>query len=701
MELHRPFHEAEGVGARVTGVGSAAALFLAVVLLLPATRAAAFSWTCQSQANESCNLLTGCCGTMVCDPFAFKCHHFPAHPGELCTIYGACEDPGHYYCKGFQEGVAGRCVPYEGVGASCTPLYTLCHGPALPYAQDETCTIDLSPLLPYVVELEPGGDLGSVPWDPQVLACYPTVNIGGDLVHYGFNPGDEDDCRTGWSSTVHDEVIANGNARAYTAGLFGGVVGALSRQWGAVYGADGSYGCFEETCWGGMSTVAVGSFLSYSEYASYADFNASSYGWSVGGGEVVGVFYGRAFKGPDGWAPGDDPGLLTRVGTSVGYGTDLSVLPVSAEWMTCANEMLHEYTYDQATKRLVPKLAVALSCEDRTVCAGACIASPCAETCKASPDFGPQPVPFSQEPAGPYEIGSRTVTLAPEVEGQAIACSAVVEVFDCTPPTIQCPSVGPVECQSNGASNVVLGPPTVTDCSPYTVIPPEDQLYPLGTTTVTFVAIDGSSNQATCDTKVEVVDTQPPAIQCRPPVTVECESNRAATVLVEPPTVTDCSPYVVSPAPESKLYPLGTTPVTFVAVDGSSNQASCDTAVEVVDTQAPRILSVAATPSLLWPPDHEMRDVRIDVVAEDACGSGATCRPTAIISSEPPDATGDGSTAVDTVIVSDTNVGLRAERLGSGPGRTYLVQVECRDGAGNVSLSSATVLAPHDSSYVP
>jgi hypothetical protein len=96
-----------------------------------------------------------------------------------------------------------------------------------------------------------------------------------------------------------------------------------------------------------------------------------------------------------------------------------------------------------------------------------------------------------------------------------------------------------------------------------------------------------------------------------------------------------------------------------------------------------------------------MRDVRIDVVAEDACGSGATCKPFAIASSEPADARGDGSTDVDTAIVSGTNVSLRAERLGSGPGRTYVVQVECRDGAGNVSQSSVTVLAPHDSAASP
>jgi hypothetical protein len=151
----------------------------------------------------------------------------------------------------------------------------------------------------------------------------------------------------------------------------------------------------------------------------------------------------------------------------------------------------------------------------------------------------------------------------------------------------------------------------------------------------------------------------------------------------------------VSPPPD-RLYPLGTTAVSFTAMDSWANTANCETSVAVVDTRPPEIRSVVATPSVLWPPNHEMRTVHIEVGAVDACGSGATCRVAGIASSEAADATGDGSTGVDTLIVGDGSIMLRAEREGSGPGRTYTVSVECQDGSGNASHSSVNVTAPHD-----
>ena len=44
----------------------------------------------------------------------------------------------------------------------------------------------------------------------------------------------------------------------------------------------------------------------------------------------------------------------------------------------------------------------------------------------------------------------------------------------------------------------------------------------------------------------------------------------------------------------------------------------------------------------------------------------------------------------------DTRISLRAERSGSGPGRTYTLTYRATDLAGNVATAIATVIVPHD-----
>ena len=53
-------------------------------------------------------------------------------------------------------------------------------------------------------------------------------------------------------------------------------------------------------------------------------------------------------------------------------------------------------------------------------------------------------------------------------------------------------------------------------------------------------------------------------------------------------------------------------------------------------------------------------------------------------------------TSRDVVLVSDTEIALRAERSARGPGRTYVVTVEATDDAGNVALATFEVRVAHD-----
>ncbi|HJW92745.1 MAG TPA: hypothetical protein VJ901_03935, partial [Thermoanaerobaculia bacterium] len=120
------------------------------------------------------------------------------------------------------------------------------------------------------------------------------------------------------------------------------------------------------------------------------------------------------------------------------------------------------------------------------------------------------------------------------------------------------------------------------------------------------------------------------------------------------------------------FFPVGTTNVTCTA-----GTHSCDFDVTVVDTQPP-VISASASPSVLWPPNHQMVDVTVTASATDNC-SAPSCAVTSITSNEPTNGLGDGDQSPDWQIVDASHVRLRAERSGNGTGRVYTITVTCGD----------------------
>ena len=104
----------------------------------------------------------------------------------------------------------------------------------------------------------------------------------------------------------------------------------------------------------------------------------------------------------------------------------------------------------------------------------------------------------------------------------------------------------------------------------------------------------------------------------------------------------------------------------------------------VIDTEPPVI---TATPVNLWPPDHTMVDMALDVTVEDA--SYAVWYVAGVASNQPELGTGDGDSAPDWV--TDPNdpqsVWLRSERSGNHPEETrlYTITLMAVDMAGNLS----------------
>ena len=114
------------------------------------------------------------------------------------------------------------------------------------------------------------------------------------------------------------------------------------------------------------------------------------------------------------------------------------------------------------------------------------------------------------------------------------------------------------------------------------------------------------------------------------------------------------------------------------------------------DTTAPVIGKLVARPGSLWPPNHKMVPVSVEVAASDDSGIAPVCRLTAVSSNEPVLGTGDGRTSPDWQITGALTVNLRAERSGNGDGRVYTLAIECQDRAGNTATGHVAVGVPHD-----
>ena len=245
---------------------------------------------------------------------------------------------------------------------------------------------------------------------------------------------------------------------------------------------------------------------------------------------------------------------------------------------------------------------------------------------------------------------------------------------------------------------------TVSDDQPgatVSCVPPPGSIFPKGVTTVVCVATDAAANKSTNSFVVTVLDRELPTLQLPANITVTIATNESSAVVNFNATATDnCSvPTVVCTPASGSTFPLGTTPVTCAATDADGNAASGSFTVTVQryrDTQPPVVISIEPSKRLLWPPNHKMVHIKLNVQAVDDSGAPVTSRIISVTSSEPENGLGDGDTDIDWVITGNLTVNLRAERRGVGAGRVYTITVECKDAAGNITLVTTTAIVPHD-----
>ncbi len=111
--------------------------------------------------------------------------------------------------------------------------------------------------------------------------------------------------------------------------------------------------------------------------------------------------------------------------------------------------------------------------------------------------------------------------------------------------------------------------------------------------------------------------------------------------------------------------------------------------------RTPPSLSVQASPSTLWPPNHKYVTATAAVGVSDNADPNPLVTLVTVTSNEPDNGLGDGDHPDDIVILDDHTFRLRAERSGKGIGRVYTITYQATDACGNTTTASTTVRVPH------
>ena len=224
-------------------------------------------------------------------------------------------------------------------------------------------------------------------------------------------------------------------------------------------------------------------------------------------------------------------------------------------------------------------------------------------------DGSPVVAPVLSAVSGPlsgYGLGTRTATCSyTNSSGLSASASVSYSIVDTVAPNISgladmeaeaATPAGTVVTYSPGVSDAVDPAPS-TSCSP-----PSGATFALGTTTVACTATDAAGNTASASFVVLVADTTAPVLSVPVGQKVEAEGPSGSTVVftANAADAADAAPVVSCSPASGSTFPMGTTPVTCTATDGSGNSASAGFAVQVVDTTAPALdvpenLTVEAT----------------------------------------------------------------------------------------------------------
>jgi len=219
-------------------------------------------------------------------------------------------------------------------------------------------------------------------------------------------------------------------------------------------------------------------------------------------------------------------------------------------------------------------------------------------------------------PGDIFGLGEQTIQYtAVDDVGNITVCSFLLTVRDTIAPTItNCPNnqTKDLSAATDCSATATWGAPTVTDaCSANPIVTSSMQpgdTFPMGTTLVSYTAIDGSGNlNTTCSFEVTITGEAPVRIAgCPDNIVLSFSSETGCDLSVNwspPILINGCSTgetLLTSNFDPGDQFPLGTTLVTYTAADEGGNTQTCEFEVtitgssEIVFVNCPGTITVNA-----------------------------------------------------------------------------------------------------------
>lgn len=286
---------------------------------------------------------------------------------------------------------------------------------------------------------------------------------------------------------------------------------------------------------------------------------------------------------------------------------------------------------------------------------------------------------------------------------------------------------GAISIKNNGANTVTITPPAdiilfndaglcsrdITSVAPANAVVtgclgsqppghsdyPPGNIFPVGTTIITWSVTDAAGNTATAEQKVMITDNEAPVITQFPAdVTVACHTDVPAADIGLVTATDNCSVVVTHVRDEVSNQTCTNRYIitrTYKATDASNNSQTRSQTITVNDNIPPQITGLATSKQVLVPLNHKMQDVTVNYTVTDNCNS-LPKYSISIASNEPVNGTGDGDTDPDWEIIDDHHIRLRAERAASGSGRIYTIAITADDGCNSPVTSSTQVVVAHN-----
>ncbi len=230
----------------------------------------------------------------------------------------------------------------------------------------------------------------------------------------------------------------------------------------------------------------------------------------------------------------------------------------------------------------------------------------------ASDNCGPVTVTQSPLAGTVVGIGTHTITVtATDGAGNPATSTTTFTVNDATAPAISAPAnvtvntgAGATSCGAT-VTQAQLGTATATDNSGNVSIQrkgvPAGNVFPVGTTTITYTATDDVGNSSTATQTVTVIDNTAPTITVPPPTSTNADGTGHATIpnVVAGTTASDnCGPVTVTQSPlAGTVVGAGTHTITITAIDAAGNTSTATTTFTVNGAQL--LFSLSASPDVV------------------------------------------------------------------------------------------------------